>query len=86
MTEIESFSVIPFSACPLQNLKGIIMSPEQLIKADLKLILQHPFIEQMSFAPKTPQQFLFWMWQMEITNTTEKISWAKVPIQRFCLY
>lgn len=55
MTEIESFSVIPFSACPSQNLKGLITSPGQLIKTDLKLILQHPFTEQMSFALKTPK-------------------------------
>lgn len=38
MTEIELSSIIPSSACPLQNLKGIVKSPEQLIKTDLKLI------------------------------------------------
>lgn len=40
----------------------------------------------MSFAPKTPKLFLFWMGQIEVTNTVERIGWAKVPIQRFCSY
>ena len=87
MTEIESFSVIPFSASPLQNLKGFIMFPGQLIKADLKLInFTASFHRANKFCTKDPQTVSGWMWEMEVTNTIERIGLAKVPIWRFCLY
>jgi len=37
MTEMESFSVIPFSTCPVQDLKGITVSSGDKLKADLKI-------------------------------------------------
>lgn len=82
VTEIWS-SVICYSAYSLQNLKEFIMSPGQLIKADLKFTNFTAFFQRANdFFTKIPQTAS----GLDVANTVEGIGWSKDPMRRFCLY